>query len=145
MKRARALFGLLLLGFALAGCSTVDSRIARHREQFDAWPLEVREKIAAGQIAIGFTADQVRVALGEPDRVFTRTTSDGSTEVWSYRERRPKLSFGVGVGLGSFGGGRGTFGGVGVGTGGDYRDDEKLGVVFDRQGRVIAVEERAKR
>lgn len=139
---ARAVLLVACLAFAGAGCSTVDSRIARNRELFSSWPAEVQQKIAAGQIDIGFTTDQVRVALGEPDRIFTRTTADGTSEVWSYRDRRPRIGFGVGVGMGGWHGSRGVGGGVGIGTGGGYQEDEKLGVVFDRAGQVSAVEER---
>lgn len=139
----RAFFAALALSLALAGCATVGSRIAKNREAFSSWPPAVQEKVAAGQIDLGFTADQVRVALGEPDRVFTRTTADGSSEVWGYRERKPRLSFGVGVGLGGFSGSRAAGGGIGIGTGiGGYEDDEKLGVVFDRTGRVSSIEVR---
>lgn len=127
-----------------AGCSTVDSRIAKNREAFSSWPAAVQDKIVVGKIDIGFTPEQVRVALGEPDRVFTRTTADGTSEIWSYRDRKPRIGFGVGVGLGSVGRSGGTFGGVGLNTGGGYLDDEKLGVVFDRTGRVSAIEERGK-
>ena len=134
-----------VLAFAvlvMAGCSTVDSRIAKNRAAFDTWPTAVQDKIVVGQIDIGFTPDQVRVALGEPDRIFTRTTADGTSEIWSYRDRGPRLGFGVGIGMGSFGGRGGTFGGVGIGSGRDYLDDEKLGVVFDPAGRVSAIETR---
>src|SRR5215212_572553 len=71
----------------LAGCSTVDSRIAKNRAVFNTWPPAVQDRVVLGQIDIGFTVDQVRVALGEPDRVFTRTTGDGTSQVWSYRDR----------------------------------------------------------
>lgn len=137
------LLGVLLAGGIAAGCSSVDSRIARHRDVFSSWPPEVQEKVAAGEIGLGFTPDQVRVALGEPDRVFTRTTADGTVEVWSYRERRPRIGFGVGVGAGGIFGSRAAVGGIGIGTGG-YRDDEKLGVVFDRNGRVAEIETRGR-
>ena len=125
----------------LAGCNSLDSRIAKNRAAFDTWPAAVQDKVVKGQVDIGFTAEQVRVALGEPDRVFTRTTADGTSEVWSYRDRGPRFSFGVGVGTGSFGRHSATSVGVGVGTGTGYRDDEKLGVVFDRTGRVERIEE----
>jgi hypothetical protein len=134
-----ALAGLLL---AAAGCSTVDSRIAKNRDQFNSWPAAVQDKIVLGQIGIGFTPDQVRVALGDPDRVFTRTTADGTSQVWSYRDRSPKFGFGVGVGAGTFGSHGGSFGTVGIGTGAGYHDDEKMGVVFDSAGRVSAIETR---
>ena len=133
--------GILVLA---AGCSTVDSRIAKNRELFNSWPAAVQDKVVLGQIDIGFTPDQVRVALGDPDRVFTRTTADGTSQIWSYRDRGPRIGFGVGVGMGSIGSRGGTFGGVGIGTGGGYHDDEKLGVVFDAAGRVSAIEQRAK-
>lgn len=134
-----ALLACLLVA---GGCSTVDSRIAKNRDLFNSWPSAVQEKIVVGQIDLGFTPDQVRVALGEPDRVFTRTTVDGTSEVWSYRDRGPRIGFGVGLGMGGFGSRHGTFGGVGIGTGGGYLDDERLGIVFDPAGRVAAIETR---
>ena len=126
----------------VCGCSTVDSRIAKNRDVFNSWPGEVQDKVVRGQIDIGFTSDQVRVALGEPDRIFTRTTADGTSQVWSYRDRGPRFGFGVGVGMGSVGSRGGTFGGVGLGTGGGYHEDEKMGIVFDPTGRVSAIETR---
>lgn len=135
---------IVAVGVALAGCSTVDSRIARNREAFNTWPPAVQDKVVVGQIDIGFTPEQVRVALGEPDRVFARTTGDGTSQVWSYRDRGPRFGFGVGVGMGSYGHRGGSFGGVSVGTGGGYRDDEKLGVVIDATGHVSSIETRAK-
>lgn len=135
-------FGIILGIAALVGCSTVDSRIARNRAAFESWPLEIREQVAAGKIDLGFTREQARMALGEPDRVFTRTTVDGAEEVWSYRERRPRIGIGIGVGFGGIAGSRAASGGVGVGLGGGYAGDEKLGLVFDRTGRVAAIEVR---
>src|SRR5215207_2120464 len=126
---------LVVIALFVAGCSTVDSRIAKNRDVFNTWPPAVQDKVVLGQIDIGFTVDQVRVALGEPDRVFSRTTADGTSQVWSYRDRGPRFGFGVGVGMGSFGSRGGTFGGIGLGTERGYRDDEKMGVVFDASGR----------
>ena len=130
------------VGLLVTGCSTVDSRIAKNRDLFNTWPPGVQDKVVVGQIDIGFTPDQVRVALGEPDRVFTRTTGDGTSQVWSYRDRGPRFSFGVGVGMGSFGHRGGTFGGIGIGSDAGYRDDEKMGIVFDATGRVSSIETR---
>lgn len=135
---------LVAIGCALllAGCSTVDSRIAKNRAAFNTWPAPVQDKVVQGQIDVGFTPDEVRVALGEPDRVWSRTTADGTSQVWSYRDRGPRFSFGVGVGMGSFGRHGGSFSSIGVGTGTGYYDDEKMGVVFDPSGRVSAIETR---
>ena len=132
------LMGALLL----SACSTVDSRIARQRAEFSSWPPEVQDKVAAGKIDLGFTPEQVLVALGEPDRRFTRTTSDGTSAIWSYRDRGPRVSFGLGLGLGGFRGNSAFGGGVTLGTG--YEDGEQMGVVFDRTGRVSAIEMRQK-
>jgi hypothetical protein len=133
--------GLVTLLFATA-CSSVDSRIARNRAEFSSWPLAVQEKVAAGKIDIGFSPEQVLMALGEPDRRFTRTTADGTSAVWGYRDRAPKVSFGLGLGLGGFSGRSAVGGGVMLGTG--YNDDEQLGVVFDRTGNVASIETRQK-
>ncbi len=132
----------ICLGAALllaSGCSTVSSRIDDHRALYESYPLEVRETIAAGQVAVGFDENQVTMALGSPDHVYTRTDLNGTSHVWGYRGRglRPRISLGVGVG----GGGGGTRVGTGVGVGlGEERAD-RVRVVFDPSGRVTAVEE----
>lgn len=130
----------MLLAAALvltAGCSTVDSRIAKNREAFSSWPPAVQDKVVVGQIDIGFTPEQVRVALGEPDYQSVRTTADGTSAVWGFRDRKPRFSFGVGVGMG--GGSSGVGAGVGIGPDG-FRDDEKVRVAFDPSGRVSSIE-----
>jgi hypothetical protein len=142
MKTRLSLALLSLATLLAAGCSTVDSRIAKNRDAFNTWPPAVQDKVVQGKIDIGFTAEQVRVALGEPDRVWTRTTADGTSQVWSYRDRGPRFGFGVGVGMGSFGHRGGSFGSIGLGTGTGYHDDEKMGVVFDPSGRVSSIETR---
>lgn len=40
--------------------------------------------IRRGQVAVGFNAEMVRLALGEPDRYTTRTDQDGMSEIWHY-------------------------------------------------------------
>jgi hypothetical protein len=142
MKR-RFPFGRLacaLTLLAVAGCSTPASRISRNAAAFAEWPAAVQEKVRAGQIDLGFTPEQVRTALGQPDRVTTRTTNDGTSEVWAYRSRAPRFS--VGVGVGTSHGSTGIGGGVGVGTGGE-RSDDAMRVVF-AGGKVSAIETAAK-
>lgn len=143
MKTKRSSLLALAVLLLAAGCATTTTRARKHPEFAD-WPAAVQDRVLAGQVDIGFTREQVFVALGEPDRTFARTTSDGTTEIWSYRDRGPRFSFGVGLGVGSIGRRGGSTVGVGIGTGGDYRDDEKMGVVFDRAGRVSAVEVRGR-
>jgi hypothetical protein len=127
-----------LAALVVAGCSTVDSRISGHQPEFDSWPPAVQQKVRAKQVDLGFTMAQVFVALGEPDRKYTRTTAQGTTEVWAYRDDRP--TFGFGFGMGAAGGSSAYGAGVGVATGGD-RDDDKLRVIF-ADGKVAALESR---
>lgn len=126
----------LLLPLLLAACASTDSRIRDSQSAFDAYPPAVQQKIRAGQADLGFTPEMVRMALGEPDRKFSRTAAEGTSEVWAYRDSGPSFSFGVGGG--SFGSHSGIGGGLGVSTGGEAPDD-KLRVVFFN-GVVAAIE-----
>lgn len=129
----------LLCALGLAACATPASRISSQQGTFDSYPPEVQEKIRAGQVGIGFTPEQVRMALGDPSDRYSRQTERGESEVWAYRDFKPGLSFG----LGTFSGGSTSVGGgIGIGTGGGNAED-KLRVTFEG-GRVTAVEQTAK-
>lgn len=131
------LLATLLAVLAFAGCSTVQSRISQHQAAFASWPPDVQQKVSAGQVDLGFTMEQVRVARGNPDYVYTRTTQQGNSEVWGYRDRRPRFGFGLGVG--SFHGSSAYGGGISVG--GPARVDERLRIIFDQYGRVVSWED----
>jgi len=120
-----------------AACSTVDSRVKGDQAAFNSWPVDVQNKVRAGKVDMGFGMEMVRVALGEPDRVVSRTTSRGAAEVWIYFDRGPKFSFGFG--LGAVRGSSAYAGAVNVGN--DWRDNEVLRVIFEG-GRVSAIETR---
>ncbi len=141
MNLFRTSLAALLAAALLAACASAGSRIRDNQAAFDSYPPPVQEKIRAGQIDIGFTPEMVRMALGEPDRKFSRTSAEGDSEVWAWHDSGPGFSFGVGGGSyggGGFGGG----GGVGVTTGGDQGDD-KLRVVF-ANGAVSSIEKTTK-
>jgi len=138
MKLQVRLSAIVVSGFILfvSGCSTTDSRISSHKAAFDAAPPAVQAKIREGKIDVGFTSEQVVMALGNPDRQYTRTTARGTSDIWAYADNRPRFSFGIGV---AGGGGSTMVGsGVAVSTGGD-RYDDRLRVIFDG-GRVVAIE-----
>lgn len=126
--------GAVLLG--AAGCSTTASRISAHDAAFAQWPAPVQQKVRAGQIDIGFTQEQVRVALGNPERSFTQTTSAGTIEVWTYRIERSHFSFGVGVGSSS----RGSAVGGGIAVSDRGRGDGSTRVIFDTKGTVAQID-----
>lgn len=128
----------LALALVISGCATTESRISKNQAAFDSWPAEVQSSIRAGKVKIGFTTEQVRVALGEPSRVYSRQSVEGESEVWAYFDPGPKFTIGVGVGSGGYG--SGASGGVGY----TQRSDPSEGatrVVFT-DGVVVAIEAR---
>src|SRR5687768_13634383 len=72
-----------MLAFSF-GCSTPETRIRKNPELFAQLAPEQQDLIRRGQVAVGFNAEMVRLALGEPDRYTTRTDQDGMSEVWHY-------------------------------------------------------------
>jgi len=76
---------LVVAGLALlAGCSTPQTRIERNPQIFSTLSPSDQDLIKQGKIAVGFTPDMVKLALGDPDRILVRTDATGSNEVWSY-------------------------------------------------------------
>ena len=128
---------LLLVVALLAACSSTGSRIRDQQSAFDSYPAEVQQKIRAGQVDVGFTQEQVRLALGEPDRRYTQQTAKGESQVWAYSKSSSGISFGLGVG--GIGASSGVGGGVGVSSNGGGSGDDKLRVTFDA-GRVTVIE-----
>jgi outer membrane protein assembly factor BamE (lipoprotein component of BamABCDE complex) len=76
---------LVFAGLVLcAGCSTPDRRIEKNPEAFNRCTPQQQELIKQGRIAVGFDQEMVRLALGDPDRITTRTDASGQSEVWHY-------------------------------------------------------------
>lgn len=121
----------------MAACSSPQSRIRRNQAAFDAYPPEVQRRIKEGRAEVGFTPEQARMALGRPDRVYTRKSAQGSQEVWAYGGGGgSRVGVGVATGLGAP-----VFGSVGVDVGGSDVYDDKTRLVFEG-GRVVSVESR---
>lgn len=74
----------VLSSLLMVGCASPDYRIKQNPELFASFPLETQELIRQGQVDIGFDSEMVTMALGTPNRVYTRQTKDGAIEVWSY-------------------------------------------------------------
>jgi hypothetical protein len=79
----RTLFLATSLGF-LGGCQSVESRIKEKPEVFAHADLATQEKITQGIIEIGFTEDEVYLALGKPDEKRETRTENGRRTTWSY-------------------------------------------------------------
>ena len=142
MRRSFAT-ALLLSALLLAGgcaTSTPQTRISKHREAYRGFPSEVQRKISAGVVDMGFTTEMVLLALGEPNREFSRQTENGTAEVWVYHDNSPRVSVGFGFGIGSYGRHSSSSVGISTSTGG-YDRDERMRVEF-RDGYVTEIEYR---
>lgn len=83
--RTRIILAALLCGLVLsAGCTTPAGRIKRNPGLFASFPPEIQENVKQGKIEIGYDRDMVYIALGDPDRRYSRRTSAGDVEVWAY-------------------------------------------------------------
>ncbi len=133
-----ALLGITLGAFS--SCSSPDSRIRAHQSTFNSLSAVDQGKIRGGRVEIGYTEEMVLMALGDPDRRYTRTTEQGTSQIWAYQDRAPRVSLGFGIGGG--GGSTGVGGGVGISTG-DRRDD-RVRIIFER-GRVSGIEKRGEK
>ncbi len=83
MKMLSLLVSLTAMAVSV-GCSTPEARINRNPESFNKLGVGDQQLIREGKVAVGFTAEMVRLALGEPDLVYTRTDANGVNEAWSY-------------------------------------------------------------
>jgi hypothetical protein len=87
MKRFWIWAAVALSGAVLAGCaSTPESRIEKNRPFFDSLPLERQARIRGGETDVGFSAEETRLALGEPSRVYVRKDAAGEAAIWEYRD-----------------------------------------------------------
>ncbi len=146
MKSAPAHCFVPVLAFAFcamfgAGCaSTPDRRIAADRELFESWPQAVQERVAVGEVELGFTQPQVRMALGDPARVTRRVTTDGESAVWIYEKKSSPVGLSIGLGVGTAVGRNSSVGG-GVTLGSRRaRYGEAVRIVFDGGGHVDSIE-----
>jgi hypothetical protein len=96
----------------------------------------VQQKIRAGEIAVGFSEEQVLMALGEPDHRTQVTAEDAAAEVWTWRRSVPGVAVGIGTGSRSGRVGIGT--GVTVGEGARSEDEMVVELV---NGRVTRFEQ----
>ena len=76
--------GMLVLALGLVACNTPGSRIKKNQAVFDAFPAEVQQNVRAGKVDVGYTRPMVEIALGNPDRIYTRRTTNGTVQVLAY-------------------------------------------------------------
>ena len=146
IMKPRHLIFLCAAGAALlaAGCSTPETRIRENPEVFNRLSPAEQDLIRQGKVAIGFDQEMVRLAVGEPDRIWSRTDTEGATESWSYNTYETLDGFPLY---------RGWYHRYYGGWGDPFypyylsyparRDREVFKVVF-KDGRVISIEEETK-
>ena len=83
-NRIRPLLIIACSALWLGGCSTPATRIKADPEAYNRLTTEQQALVRAGQIGLGFDSEAVKLALGDPDRITTRTAADGETMVWHY-------------------------------------------------------------
>ena len=86
-KQRKKYFLYASLSFALLwnlGCATTESRIKKHQDLFDQYDLETQTNIKNASVELGFDEQMVYLALGHPDRKYSRDSLNGRSEVWSY-------------------------------------------------------------
>jgi len=87
---------MIVAAVTLAGCSTPASRIKANPDLFATFAPADQALVRKGEIALGFTPDMVRLALGKPDITTRRTNASGTTETWrwqSYDANAPVATF----------------------------------------------------
>lgn len=84
MKTLITFFSLFAGLMLLTACNTPESRIAKQPELFNRLTPEQQQMVKEGRVGIGFDADMVKLALGDPDRIRERVDANGRSEVWLY-------------------------------------------------------------
>jgi hypothetical protein len=78
----------LLIGLAtsllLSGCDTVAVRVLTNYDTFSKLDPKVRANIVRGRVALGYTPEMVRLALGRPNRSYVPGYAAGREEIWTY-------------------------------------------------------------
>jgi outer membrane protein assembly factor BamE (lipoprotein component of BamABCDE complex) len=135
-----ALFGLALL----AGCETPDSRIRNSPDVFARLTPDQQALVKAGQIAVGFDMDAVKLALGDPTRITVNTDKGGQHEVWHYTTYEDASGVVIYSGYyhrwGGWGGPR-FWGDVGYYDGYPVRVHDRIRVEFDNNQRVASIQQ----
>lgn len=126
------------------GCETPDTRIAKSPEIFARLTPDQQALVKAGQIAVGFDMDAVRLSLGDPARITIITDAGGSHEVWHYVTYEDAQGVVIFTGYyhrwGGWGGPR-FWGDAGFYDGYPVHVHDRIRVVFDVNRRVASIQQ----
>ncbi|HEY1848800.1 MAG TPA: hypothetical protein VGG37_06325 [Opitutaceae bacterium] len=138
-----SLSAVALCAVLLAACDSPESRIKDSPAAFARLNPDQQELVKKGQIAVGFDMDAVKLALGDPTRIVTRTTSAGQHEVWHYITYEDNQGVVIYGGYyhrwRGWAGGPFFYGGIPYYDGYPARVHDRLRIEFDTSGRVAAI------
>jgi len=85
-------FAAAALILMVSGCGTdgIANRIQEKSAVFAALPPEQQQDIRKGYVQIGYTAEMVYMALGQPSKVKVKDTTQGKVGVWIYHNFYPE-------------------------------------------------------
>jgi outer membrane protein assembly factor BamE (lipoprotein component of BamABCDE complex) len=126
------------------GCATPESRISRSPEIFARLTPDQQALVKAGQIAVGFDMDAVKLALGDPTHVTINTDKNGQHEVWHYVTYEDYQGVVIYTGYyhrwGGWGGPR-FWGDAGYYNGYPVRIHDRIRVTFDTNRLVESIQQ----
>ena len=146
MKTSRnILLSTAVLCLALfAGCESPESRISNSPDVFARLTPDQQALVKAGQVAVGFGMDAVKLALGDPTHITVNTDKDGQHEVWHYTTYEDSTGVVIYTGYyhrwGGWGGPR-FWGDVGYYNGYPVRIHDRIRIVFDGNMRVAEIQQ----
>jgi len=92
MKKRLRFLAVLAIMITLTGCMNSqffrERRINSNQEVFNSFSPEIQAKVRAGQVDVGFSEQMVYLAWGKANRIYTRTTSQGTATIWAYTKVR---------------------------------------------------------
>ena len=100
--------------------------------------------VKAGQIAVGFDMDTVKLALGDPDHILMETNASGQHEIWryvTYEDYQGVVIYGGYWHRYRGWGGPGFWGGEPYYNGYPARVHERIRVIFDTTGHVAVIQQ----
>jgi outer membrane protein assembly factor BamE (lipoprotein component of BamABCDE complex) len=146
MKTSRILIlaSAVVCSALFIGCETPDSRIRNSPDIFARLTPDQQALVRAGQIAVGFDMDAVKLALGDPSRVTINTDNTGQHEVWHYVQYEDNQGVVIYTGYyhrwGGWGGPR-FWGDVGYYNGYPVHVHDRIRVTFDNSKRVASIQQ----
>jgi outer membrane protein assembly factor BamE (lipoprotein component of BamABCDE complex) len=126
------------------GCSSPDSRIKDSPDVYARLNPDQQALVKNGQVAVGFEMDAVKLALGDPQRIVTRTTAAGQHQVWhyvTYEDYQGVVIYGGYWHRYRGWGGANFYGGVPYYNGYPARVHDRIRVEFDTNNRVESIEQ----